>query len=125
MSSDGKSHSLAKVAEPFVCGGAAATFASIIIHPIDLAKGSTSLLLSSSSSLLLLLLLQLLQLLLFLSKISGYILSLTYSSCQRSNSLGSHAAIWPVESWKANPFIPKAPFGDGEKGRGHEYLQGC
>ena len=29
---------LAKSLEPFVCGGAAATFASIIIHPIDLAK---------------------------------------------------------------------------------------
>lgn len=29
---------LAKNLEPFVCGGAAATFASCIIHPIDLAK---------------------------------------------------------------------------------------
>lgn len=29
---------LAKTIEPFVCGGSAATFASIIIHPIDLAK---------------------------------------------------------------------------------------
>mmetsp|Transcript_38887 Transcript_38887/g.116939 ORF Transcript_38887/g.116939 Transcript_38887/m.116939 type:complete len:313 (-) Transcript_38887:350-1288(-) len=28
----------AKTAEPFVCGGSAATFASCIIHPIDLAK---------------------------------------------------------------------------------------
>lgn len=28
----------AKQIEPFVCGGSAATFASIIIHPIDLAK---------------------------------------------------------------------------------------
>ena len=28
----------AKTAEPFVCGGSAATFASVIIHPIDLAK---------------------------------------------------------------------------------------
>lgn len=27
-----------KVAEPFLCGGAAASFASIVIHPIDLAK---------------------------------------------------------------------------------------
>ncbi|EEC43273.1 predicted protein [Phaeodactylum tricornutum CCAP 1055/1] len=32
------SHSLAKTLEPFVCGGSAATFASVIIHPIDLAK---------------------------------------------------------------------------------------
>jgi solute carrier family 25 oxoglutarate transporter 11 len=29
---------LAKALEPFVCGGSAATFASIFIHPIDLAK---------------------------------------------------------------------------------------
>eukprot|EP00978_Attheya_sp_CCMP212_P037601 scaffold178854_cov58-Attheya_sp.AAC.7 len=28
----------AKAAQPFVCGGSAATFASCIIHPIDLAK---------------------------------------------------------------------------------------
>mmetsp|Transcript_33151 Transcript_33151/g.48602 ORF Transcript_33151/g.48602 Transcript_33151/m.48602 type:complete len:306 (+) Transcript_33151:72-989(+) len=28
----------AKTAEPFVCGGSAATFASCVIHPIDLAK---------------------------------------------------------------------------------------
>lgn len=37
MGSD-KNHSVAKTLEPFVCGGAAATFASVIIHPIDLAK---------------------------------------------------------------------------------------
>jgi solute carrier family 25 oxoglutarate transporter 11 len=30
--------SVAKRLEPFVCGGASATFASIVIHPIDLAK---------------------------------------------------------------------------------------
>jgi len=29
---------IAKLAEPFVCGGSAATFASCVIHPIDLAK---------------------------------------------------------------------------------------
>ncbi|KAL7578122.1 hypothetical protein ACA910_012570 [Epithemia clementina (nom. ined.)] len=29
---------LAKRMEPFVCGGSAATFASVVIHPIDLAK---------------------------------------------------------------------------------------
>jgi solute carrier family 25 oxoglutarate transporter 11 len=28
----------AKTAEPFVCGGSAATFASVAIHPMDLAK---------------------------------------------------------------------------------------
>ena len=28
----------AKTLEPFVCGGSAATFASIVIHPMDLAK---------------------------------------------------------------------------------------
>eukprot|EP00529_Nitzschia_sp_RCC80_P029485 CAMPEP_0113495466 /NCGR_PEP_ID=MMETSP0014_2-20120614/29625_1 /TAXON_ID=2857 /ORGANISM="Nitzschia sp." /LENGTH=322 /DNA_ID=CAMNT_0000389367 /DNA_START=292 /DNA_END=1260 /DNA_ORIENTATION=- /assembly_acc=CAM_ASM_000159 len=33
-----KNAGLAKALEPFVCGGSAATFASIIIHPIDLAK---------------------------------------------------------------------------------------
>jgi solute carrier family 25 oxoglutarate transporter 11 len=38
MSSDGKSHGVAKAFEPFVCGGAAATCASCVIHPIDLAK---------------------------------------------------------------------------------------
>ena len=27
-----------KGAEPFVCGGSAATFASCVIHPMDLAK---------------------------------------------------------------------------------------
>mmetsp|Transcript_75637 Transcript_75637/g.219679 ORF Transcript_75637/g.219679 Transcript_75637/m.219679 type:complete len:311 (-) Transcript_75637:2163-3095(-) len=36
--SDKQSGGLAKTLEPFVCGGAAATFASIVIHPIDLAK---------------------------------------------------------------------------------------
>lgn len=30
--------SFGKVAEPFVCGGTAASFASCVIHPIDLAK---------------------------------------------------------------------------------------
>lgn len=30
--------SVAKIAEPFVCGGSAATFASCVIHPMDLAK---------------------------------------------------------------------------------------
>ena len=29
---------VAKKLEPFVCGGSAATFASCVIHPIDLAK---------------------------------------------------------------------------------------
>lgn len=29
---------IAKTAEPFICGGSAATFASCVIHPIDLAK---------------------------------------------------------------------------------------
>ena len=29
---------IAKTLEPFVCGGSAATFASIVIHPLDLAK---------------------------------------------------------------------------------------
>lgn len=28
----------AQIAEPFVCGGSAATFASCVIHPMDLAK---------------------------------------------------------------------------------------
>eukprot|EP00538_Stauroneis_constricta_P001016 CAMPEP_0119561230 /NCGR_PEP_ID=MMETSP1352-20130426/17069_1 /TAXON_ID=265584 /ORGANISM="Stauroneis constricta, Strain CCMP1120" /LENGTH=312 /DNA_ID=CAMNT_0007609393 /DNA_START=58 /DNA_END=996 /DNA_ORIENTATION=- len=32
------SSSFAKTVQPFVCGGSAATFASIVIHPIDLAK---------------------------------------------------------------------------------------
>jgi Mitochondrial carrier protein len=32
------SGSFAKAAEPFVCGGGAASFASCVIHPIDLAK---------------------------------------------------------------------------------------
>jgi len=35
---DNKGTSVAKFAEPFVCGGTAATFASIVIHPMDLAK---------------------------------------------------------------------------------------
>jgi len=30
--------SVAQIAEPFVCGGSAATFASCVIHPMDLAK---------------------------------------------------------------------------------------
>lgn len=38
MVSETKDSSFAKAAEPFVCGGAAASFASIVIHPIDLAK---------------------------------------------------------------------------------------
>jgi solute carrier family 25 oxoglutarate transporter 11 len=33
-----KDGGIMKTAEPFVCGGSAATFASCIIHPIDLAK---------------------------------------------------------------------------------------
>jgi hypothetical protein len=37
--SDAKApNSLSRTLEPFVCGGSAATFASVIIHPIDLAK---------------------------------------------------------------------------------------
>mmetsp|Transcript_8613 Transcript_8613/g.12482 ORF Transcript_8613/g.12482 Transcript_8613/m.12482 type:complete len:312 (-) Transcript_8613:2159-3094(-) len=38
MSSNKGNKSLAKNLEPFVCGGTAASFASCIIHPIDLAK---------------------------------------------------------------------------------------
>lgn len=34
-------NAFAKAAQPFVCGGAAATFASIVIHPMDLAKVSS------------------------------------------------------------------------------------
>lgn len=34
----GEKKSFGKIAEPFVCGGSAATFASIVIHPMDLAK---------------------------------------------------------------------------------------
>ena len=33
-----KEMTVAKNLEPFVCGGSAATFASVVIHPIDLAK---------------------------------------------------------------------------------------
>jgi len=33
-----KTSGLAKTLEPFVCGGLSATFASVVIHPIDLAK---------------------------------------------------------------------------------------
>lgn len=40
MSGKGSSGGVAKIAEPFVCGGSAATFASIVIHPMDLAKVS-------------------------------------------------------------------------------------
>jgi hypothetical protein len=32
------SKGVTKQLEPFVCGGSAATFASVVIHPIDLAK---------------------------------------------------------------------------------------
>lgn len=32
--------SFVTTAEPFVCGGSAATFASCVIHPMDLAKVS-------------------------------------------------------------------------------------
>jgi len=31
---------IVEIAEPFVCGGSAATFASCVIHPMDLAKVS-------------------------------------------------------------------------------------
>mmetsp|Transcript_22182 Transcript_22182/g.53747 ORF Transcript_22182/g.53747 Transcript_22182/m.53747 type:complete len:315 (+) Transcript_22182:158-1102(+) len=34
----GSGGGIAKIAEPFVCGGSAATFASCVIHPMDLAK---------------------------------------------------------------------------------------
>lgn len=40
MTAEKKPNAVAKNLEPFVCGGAAATFASIVIHPIDLAKVS-------------------------------------------------------------------------------------
>ena len=37
-----KSKSFAQKVEPFACGGSAATFASCVIHPMDLAKVSYS-----------------------------------------------------------------------------------
>jgi solute carrier family 25 oxoglutarate transporter 11 len=37
-----KKGGIATIAEPFVCGGSAATFASVIIHPMDLAKASNN-----------------------------------------------------------------------------------
>jgi len=42
---------IAKTAEPFICGGSAATFASCVIHPIDLAKVGESLSTLSASHL--------------------------------------------------------------------------
>jgi len=41
MTDKAQGGNVAKALEPFVCGGAAATFASIFIHPIDLAKVRT------------------------------------------------------------------------------------
>ncbi len=38
MATSPKSSSVAKTLQPFVCGGAAATCASVVIHPMDLAK---------------------------------------------------------------------------------------
>lgn len=38
MATKGSNGGFAKAVEPFVCGGSAATFASCVIHPIDLAK---------------------------------------------------------------------------------------
>jgi solute carrier family 25 oxoglutarate transporter 11 len=38
MSETKEGSGFSKIAEPFVCGGSAATFASVVIHPIDLAK---------------------------------------------------------------------------------------
>ena len=38
MTSTKTPNPVAKALEPFVCGGSAATFASIVIHPMDLAK---------------------------------------------------------------------------------------
>ena len=38
MTTEKTPNPVAKALEPFVCGGTAATFASIVIHPIDLAK---------------------------------------------------------------------------------------
>ena len=43
-----KKSGIATIAEPFVCGGSAATFASVIIHPMDLAKASDNVLLTYS-----------------------------------------------------------------------------
>jgi len=38
MTADKTPNPIAKALEPFVCGGSAATFASVCIHPMDLAK---------------------------------------------------------------------------------------
>lgn len=38
MATEKTPNPVAKALEPFVCGGAAATFASVFIHPMDLAK---------------------------------------------------------------------------------------
>lgn len=38
LASSPQSSSIAKTLQPFLCGGAAATWASVVIHPMDLAK---------------------------------------------------------------------------------------
>ena len=43
-------NSFVKTAEPFACGGSAATFASCVIHPMDLAKVSPKIHVSKSLS---------------------------------------------------------------------------
>lgn len=80
-------HPVAKTLEPFVCGGAAATFASIIIHPIDLAKASCW---------------------------KGVLNVLLYSLLIVLLT-GSNSTVRSDQPWKARPFLPKTPIGHGQE----------
>lgn len=67
---------LAQTLEPFVCGGSAATFASVVIHPMDLAK------------------------------VRKLLLNMSESSADNLTILpGAHAALWADEPGKASSII--------------------
>ena len=113
MSSSTGSGTLAKAAEPFVCGGAAASFASCVIHPIDLAKvwawkPPSVILLSRQSQ---------------PSHLPLPDAELTLPSQTISLPPGSHATLWPTQPWQKDSQLSCLVAGDDQTRRIFLYLQ--
>jgi hypothetical protein len=89
-----------KAAEPFACGGAAATFASCVIHPMDLAK------VNNFYSLLFYI----------FKKIITTLLILTFFFALDKNKLqGTNATLWTIKSRQKSPWVHHYPIQHGQK----------
>jgi hypothetical protein len=89
-----------KAAEPFACGGAAATFASCVIHPMDLAKVNNvdSLIFS-----------------IFKNSNNNSICSHLFFALDKNKLQGTNATLWTIKSRQKSPWVHHYPIQHGQK----------